>query len=135
MKAFTKQYAIMLCLIFLVPAIIQAQTLEDYVAADFAARQATLDGMAERVNLLRSDSYTPEKEMAMALANQEQVDKAYGRYGTSSAAHTVYGSHYAKEIEQWVAGNSDAQLRYISLEQEFESLSGQLEALRRDPQP
>lgn len=128
----TKQAILLLLLLMIVPLTGYAEgfTPQTYVAIDLEVRKITLNGMAESVALLRGGSSTPEQEIALALANQQQVDRTYRSRGTSAAAHAAYGSRYAKEIEEWLAENPDWQQQYDSLIQEFNFLSNQLNGLR-----
>lgn len=117
-------------LIASVSAYAQSLSPQSFVQIDIAAREITLDGMNARVILLSSGSVTQEEELALDQANQQAVTDMYRTYGTTANAHTLYSTHNAQAITNWLEQNPEWQAHYDDIAAEFESLSAQLDGLR-----
>lgn len=104
-------------------------TPELYVRADLDARAATLDGMQEQIDLLSHNTATVEVQRQVD-ANRSHVAGVFGFYGTTAAAHAVYGSRYRQAIEAWLMAHPEWQQAYQDAAQKFEQLAGQLDHRR-----
>ncbi len=119
----------LLCYVQSAGILAQGLTLETYVKADVEARQRTIDGMYQQIDLLNSGANEAAINQASS-SNQNQVDSVFEFYGTTGVTHSAYGGRHSKEIEQWLAGHSNWQQSYDALDDEFASLSQQLRTLR-----
>ena len=107
----------------------QNLTPETYVRVDVEARQLTIDGMHQQVDMLSGDVMI-DTINSVSESNRDKVNTMFNYYGTTASAHSAYGTRYGKEIEQWLAGHSDWEQTYDALDDEFSSLSQQLSTLR-----
>lgn len=117
-------------LIASVSAHAQSLSPQSFVQIDIAVREITLDGMNERILLLSTGSATSKDELALDKAHQQAVADTYRTYGTTANAHTLYGTHNAQAIANWLEQNPEWQAHYDDIAAEFESLSAQLDGLR-----
>lgn len=105
-------------------------TLQMYVEADVDAREITLDGMREQIELLKAGADMDRLATASA-ANQHQVESALATYGVTSGSHAAYGSRNEQAIAAWLATHQKWQDTYNDLATEFKTLSQQLDSLRK----
>jgi hypothetical protein len=106
-------------------------TPQSYVVIDLEVRLATLDGMAERVQLLSGGADVAQQEMTLDELNRKQVAAIFRKYGSSAAAHAAYGTRRNAEIREWLDADPDSQRQYQLLGQQFDALSDQLDALSK----
>lgn len=107
----------------------QELTSENYVLADVAAREATLDGMRIQIELLTLGASEGQLHL-VAVVNQNKVEDIFFGFSTTGSQHTAYGTKYREEIETWLNAHTDWQITYQELGAEFNSLSQQIATLR-----
>lgn len=104
-------------------------TPELFVRADLEARQATLTGMQEQINLLSAKKTATEVQKRVD-ANRAQISSIYSFYGTTPTAHAAYGTQYRAYIEGWLRAHPEWQTVYGQSTQDFQRLAAQLDGLR-----
>jgi hypothetical protein len=103
-----------------------------YVYVEVSVREATIDGMRQRLTLLQSPQYTLEADAAVDQLTRVRIADVYAQFGTTPGAHVAYGTRNAARIEQWLDENPTWKGRYATLDSQFRSLSNQLSASRRE---
>jgi hypothetical protein len=102
-----------------------------YVYVEVSVREATIDGMRQRLALLQSDTYTAEVDDELDTQVRLRVADAYALFGTTASAHAQYGTNQAAAIEEWLNANVQWRNKLTALQSQFSSLSNQLSAARR----
>lgn len=127
-----KRIALLLGVLFAGPhplASAQGLTPEQFVRADVEARTVTLQGLEAQLTALQQGADL-EAQMQLAEDNRQAVEAAFNRYGTSGAAHTVYGTHESEAIAVWLQEHPEWQQEYDELTARLTTLSGQIDHLR-----
>jgi len=106
----------------------QDMTAVNYVEMDLQARQATLDGVKDRLTLLELGA-----ELDLQTEQDEQTQRAvsavYTTWGTTSSTAIVWASRHRKEIEEWLDNHPDYQTNYDNIARELEAVSSLIQAL------
>lgn len=100
-----------------------------FIQSDVEAREATLAGLQERLNILRAGG-TPQDEMAAMERSQARVTEVFARYGTTSAAHGAYAASQGRAITNWLQANPDWPSRYTDLSARMQQLSAEFDRIR-----
>ena len=95
-----------------------------YVQIEHEARQVTILGMQQRLQLLSAGG-SPDALQQAGLENQQQVADVYEAYGTTAAEHAAYGTTRVDEIEAFVADNPEWAQDAQRLDSEFDALVAQ----------
>ena len=95
-----------------------------YVQIEHEARQVTISGMQQRLQLLAQGGDTEVLQQA-DLANQQQVTEVFAAYGTTAAKHAAYGAAQADEIAAFIADNPEWAEDARRLDNEFDALVAQ----------
>ena len=104
----------------------QAQQIARFIEMDLAVKQATLDGVKERVILLHLHA-TPVDDLAHDASIQKEVNDIYRKYGMSSSQAIYWATRYHQAIKRWLADNPSQQQRFEAMAAEIQKLSVQLE--------
>lgn len=104
---------------------------DTYVYVEVSVREATIEGMRQRLTLLQSTQYSVEGDNAVDVQTSIRIAGIYAQFGTTPGAHVAYGTRNAALIDAWVNQNPTWQNRYATLDSQFRSLSNQLSASRR----
>lgn len=104
-----------------------------YVYVEVSVREATIDGMRQRLALLKGSDYTLEADTAIDAQTRTRVADVYAQFGTTAGAHVAYGMRHRATIDAWLNENLSWQSKYAALDSQFRSLSDQLSASRRVP--
>jgi hypothetical protein len=99
------------------------------VQADIAAREVTLQHMANRLADLQA-GMTLEEEMAALTASEQAVADVFATYGTTANAHAAYAAQHGPEIDAWLEANPDWQAQLLDLQTQFSDLSQAFDAIR-----
>jgi hypothetical protein len=114
-------------------AIAQIDGPDTYVYVEVSVREATLEGMRQRLALLQSPRYTPEQDGALDAQTRLRIADIYASFNTTASAHVAYGTRNAALIAAWLEQNPTWRSRRATLDSQFRSLSEQLSVSR--PQP
>lgn len=104
-------------------------TPETFFQADIEARQVTIEGMYDRLDLLSSGTATMQEEMQLNEATEQQVSAVFAKYGTTQNDHLVYAQKNTEALAQFLEINPDYQAAYDSLNDQFEAASDSINAL------
>ncbi|MGI2030536.1 hypothetical protein [Endozoicomonas sp. ALB115] len=105
-------------------------TPERYILIEMDTRTATLEGMMQRLELLKSDPENLEAQYLLDEQVRQKVNAAYSSRGTTANEHLAwYDSHY-QAVEQWLARNPQSQALLDRIGQQFKALSEQISGLR-----
>lgn len=102
-----------------------------YVYIEVSAREATLEGMRQRLALLQSSGYSVEADNAIDSQTRLRITDVYVQFDTTPGAHAAYGTRHGALIQAWLEEHPDWKNRYATLDSQFRSLSSQLSASRR----
>ena len=102
-----------------------------YVYVEVSVREATIEGMRQRLPLLQSADYTVEADNAIDAQTRLRIADVYAQFGTTASAHVAYGTRQAALVGEWLDQNPTWKSRLASLDSQFRSLSNQLSASRR----
>ncbi|MEW5250843.1 hypothetical protein [Microbulbifer sp. 2201CG32-9] len=121
-------FLLLVCAVF--PTVSKAQeiTVEHYIAMDLLARQATLDGVRQRLNLLQSRADRPE-QLAQDSKTRQSVEAIYADFGTTSAQAVAWATRNRQAINHWLDGNPGLQAEYARIARELEQVSARIQAL------
>lgn len=104
---------------------------DTYVYVEVSVREATIEGMRQRLALLQGSGYTVAADDAIDAQTRVRVADVYTRFGTTAGAHVAYGTRHARLIDAWLNENPTWKSRYATLDSQFRALSDQLNASRR----
>lgn len=107
----------------------QGLTPEVFVQADVAAREITLQHMADRLAALQA-GMTLDEEMAALTASEQAVADIFASYGTTANLHAAYAAQHGPEIEAWLEANPAWQAHLLDLQTQFFDLSQEFDAIR-----
>ena len=102
-----------------------------YVYVEVSVREATIEGMRQRLTLLQRSDYTIEADNVVDVQTRLRIADVYAQFGTTASAHVAYGTRNAALIGEWLNQNPTWKSRLASLDSQFRSLSNQLSASRR----
>lgn len=103
-----------------------------YVYVEVSIREATIEGMRQRLALLQSPQFTLDADNALDNQTRVRIADVYAQFGTTAGAHLAYGTRNARLIDQWLDENPTWKSRYATLDSQFRSLSNQLSASRQE---
>lgn len=107
---------------------------ERFVAVDLGVREITLDGMRQRLALLRTSGLEgndrTDADANLDTETQRRINAFYRASGTTAAAHAAFGTRHAESVRELLATHPEWRARHEALESEFQSLSAQLRATR-----
>lgn len=103
---------------------------EVYVYIDTTVREATLDGMQRRLDLLSAADTDPGELRAVDADTRKAVDIVFANWGVTPAEHAAWGARHAERIERWLERHPERAREYEELESRFQSLSSQLNRMR-----
>ncbi len=104
---------------------------DTYVYVEVSVREATLEGMRQRLALLQRSDYTLEVDNAVDAQTRVRIADVYAQFKTTAGAHVAYGTQHAQAIEAWLDQNPTWRSRFATFNSQFRSLSDQLSASRR----
>lgn len=107
-------------------------TPEKLVRADIQAREVTLKGMQQQIELRRQNA-SPDALMQASMASQAEVEAVFTAYGITGARHSAEWTRQRDTIEKWLAVHFKWQQTYQKLEAKFQLLAQQLDSLRTAP--
>lgn len=102
-----------------------------YVYVEVSVREATIEGMRQRLALLQRSDYSIDADNAIDTQTRVRVADVYAQFGTTASAHVAYGTRNAALIGAWLDQNPTWKSRQATLNSQFRSLSDQLSASRR----
>lgn len=111
--------------VLVTPTMVAAEGIEgpeEYVHIETTVRAITLDGMQQRLDLLRSGDAGQAQLRAADADTRKAIDIVYAQWGVNAGEHAAYGADHDDEIERWIA-------RHPSIEREFEDLESRFRAL------
>lgn len=107
--------------------------LDMYVYVEISVREATVEGMRQRLALLKRSDYSKDADNAIDAQTRVRVSNVYTQFGTTAAAHVAYANRNAAALDSWLVANPAWRQKYAELDSQFRSLSEQLNASRRAP--
>ncbi|WP_028671754.1 hypothetical protein [Saccharospirillum impatiens] len=105
----------------------QELTPAHYVELDIAVRQATLDGVEERLALLRAGVETDVIQQRDADTRQT-ITALYRQYGTTAPQAVAWATRNREAIEDWLAKNPEYQSEYHRLARLLDATSNELQS-------
>lgn len=70
---------------------------EEYVHIETTVRAITLDGMQQRLDLLRSGDAGQAQLRAADADTRKAIDIAYAQWGVNAGEHAAYGADHAED--------------------------------------
>lgn len=104
---------------------VDQQAIEKYVEMDLAVKQATLDGIKERVILMHLQA-TSADDLAHDASIQKEVSSIYRHYNTNAGKAVHWAGQHKKAIQHWLEQHPEFQQRYEDMAAELIKLSAQL---------
>ena len=102
-----------------------------YVYVEVSVREATIEGMRQRLTLLQRSDYTIEADNVVDVQTRLRIADVYAQFGTTASAHVAYGTRNAALISECLDQNPTLKSRQANLDSQFRSVSDQLSASRR----
>lgn len=123
-------------LLFLVAYLLSSASLlsaeltpETFTKADIEAREVTILGMADRLDLLSSGTVTIQEENQLNSSTEQMVQAVFDKYGTTQSDHLVYSEKNATAIAEFLEENPDYQTIYDSLNAQFSDILNSIDAI------
>lgn len=104
-------------------------TPETFVKADIEARQATINGMYDRLALLSSRTATVQEETQLNAVAEQQVSAVFAKYGTTQNDHLVFAEKNAAAIADFLEANPEYQSANDSLSAQFSDISNRINSI------
>lgn len=104
-------------------------TPETFTQADIEAREVTILGMADRLELLSSGTVTIQEENQLNSSTEQMVIAVFYKYGTTQSDHLVYSEKNATAIAEFLEANPDYQTIYDSLNTQFADILNSIDAI------
>ncbi|MBX2809166.1 MAG: hypothetical protein KTR20_11095 [Cellvibrionaceae bacterium] len=104
----------------------------DYVAMDLQARQLTLDGVRDRVTLLKLDAGL-DAQLDQDAEIQQDIESVYQQHNMTAASSLAWATKNKQAITDWLANNPDQQAEYERIARELDAVSTQIQALINTP--
>lgn len=105
----------------------QELTPAHYVKMDIAVRQATLDGVEERLALLGA-GVEPDVIQQRDEATRRTITGLYRQYGTTASQAVAWATRNREAIEDWLAHHPNYRSEYHRLARSLDAASNELQA-------
>lgn len=110
------------------PGIQEVLTPAQYFECQIAARQATVDGLEERIRVVgRSGVGEAEKRAAGDIARHRATQAMYACGKQDGATLGAYAHRHADELQAWLNDNPQVKARLDALGQRVVGLSAQMQ--------
>jgi len=123
-----KVLSLLACALFSSVSLAQEMNEKNYVAMDLQARQATLEGVRDRLTLLEL-SADLSTQFEQDSQTQQAVEAIYTDSGMTSAQAITWATRNQQAIARWLADHPELQTEYDRIARELDEVSTQIQAL------
>ncbi len=101
---------------------------QDYITMDLQVRQATLDGVQARAQLMEQGGDL-DAQFALDTQIQQTVTNIYSNWGMTSAQAVVWATHHFEEVQTLLTTQPSLQAEYDRISRELDEASALIQAM------